>query len=305
MDIQILLWFQGLRTPFLNALNYGITLFAEEAVLLVVLCVMYWCIHKKNALYIIFNFMAGMLVNNALKVSFCVERPWVRDARIDPYEKALGSATGYSFPSGHTACATSVYGSFALLSWNKRKWLSALLIVLTLLIGISRMYVGVHTPQDVLVSLAVGIVLIFAVRVGQRWLEAHPEKDTWVLVGCVILGLALSLYTYYKPYTEGTDRALLYDAHKTAGALAGLGVAWFVERRWVKFAEKAPLWFQIVKVVVGIAGILAVRSLLKPVCIALVGEELGGGLRYFVLILWAICLWPLCFKKLQAKVCKG
>ena len=305
MDIQVLLWFQNLRTPLLNALNYGITLLAEEAVLLVVLSVLYWCVHKKNALFIIFNFLAGMVVNSALKVSFCVQRPWVRDARIVPYEKAFDTATGYSFPSGHVACATSVYGSFALFAWNKRRWVSAAMIAVTLLVAVARMYVGVHTLQDVVVSLVVGAAMILATHVGQRWLEAHPEKDVWLLGGMLALALALVLYTYYKPYPLGTDRTLLTDTHKTAGALAGLAVGWFVERRWINFSVKAPLWFQAVKVAGGIAGILAVRALLKPVCIALAGEEIGSALRYFILLIWAMGLWPLLFKAILRKIDGG
>lgn len=302
MDIQILLWFQSLRAPLLDAINFGITLLGEDAVLLVLICVMYWCLHKKNALFIIFNFFAGVFVNNALKITFCTPRPWLRDARIRPYEKALGTATGYSFPSGHVACAASVYGGLALLSWRKRKWLSWALIALTLLIGVSRMYVGVHTPQDVLVSLALGALLIFAVRAAQRWLERRPERDVWALAGILAASLALLLYTYGKPYPAGSDRALLDDAYKTAGSLAGMGCGWFVERRWIRFDVRAPGWFQAVKAVVGLLGIIAARLLLKPVCLALVGEEFAGALRYFLLVLWAVCLWPLAFSRLQRKL---
>lgn len=302
MDIQILLWFQNLRSPILNALNDFITLFAEEAVLLVLLCVIYWCLNKKSAQFIIFNFMAAVSVNNVLKVAFCVPRPWLRDARVQPYEKALDTATGFSFPSGHAACATSVYGSFALLSWGKRRWLSGLLTALTLLVCVARMYAGVHTLQDVVVSLVLGVIFIFMVRAGLRGLERHPERDTWVLVGSLVLAVAMLLYTYFKPYPADVDRELLQDTYKTAGALGGLGIAWFAERRWVKFDEKAPLWFQIVKLVVGIAGILALRALLKPVCVAVFGAEFAGAVRYFAIILWAIWLWPLAFKKIQARL---
>ena len=109
------------------------------------------------------------------------------------------------------ACATSVYGSFALFAWNKRRWVSAVMIAVTLLVAVARMYVGVHTPQDVVVSLVVGAAMILATRAGQRWLEAHPEKDVWLLGGMLALALALVLYTYYKPYPAGTDRALAWS----------------------------------------------------------------------------------------------
>ena len=299
MDVNIMLWFQGLRSSLLNALGYGITVLAEDAVLLLVICALYWCFSKRTALYVIFSYLSGMLFNSFLKVGFCVARPWLRDSRIVPYEKAIPTATGFSFPSGHMACATAVYGGFALLLWDRKRWASWLMLLLALLIGVSRVYLGVHTPQDVVVSLAAGVILLFVVRAAMRGLDKRPERDVWVLAACLAGALALLLYTHLKPYPEGTDRELLQDSYKTAGALAGMGVGWFLERRFVLFDTHAAWWLQAVKLACGILGILAMRSLLKSVCIALVGAEFGGALRYCLILLWAIWLWPLLFSRLQ------
>ena len=293
MDIQILLWLQNLRNPVFNAINFAITLLADEAVLLVLLCGMYWCWSKRNAAFLAFNFFAGMVVNSFLKITCCVPRPWVRDARIVPYGDAIESATGYSFPSGHTACGTAVYGGFALLA--KKKWLSWAMVILAVLIGFSRMYLGVHTPQDVLVSLAVGFALLFAVRKGLDEIEKRPGLDVRVLLGGLVLAAALALYAGLKPYPADATPELIEDTYKTAGALMGMLLGWFMERRFVKFDEKAVIFWQIVKVIGGIAGILAVKALLKPVFVAVAGDAVGGMLRYCLMVLWAIWLWPALF----------
>ena len=296
LDIEILLWLQNLRNPVLNAVNFGITLLADEAVLLVLLCGLYWCWSKKSAVFLIFNFFAGMVVNSFLKITCCVPRPWVRDARIVPYGDAIESATGYSFPSGHTACGTAVYGGFALLA--KKKWLSRAMVIVALLIGFSRMYLGVHTPQDVLVSLGVGFALLPVVKACLEAVEKRPQLDVYVLSGGLVLAAALALYTGLKSYPPDATHELIEDTYKTAGALAGMSVGWFMERRFVKFEEKAaPVW-QIAKIIGGVAGILAVKSLLKPVFIAVAGEAAGGMLRYCLMVLWAVWLWPMLFSKL-------
>jgi len=293
LDIEILLLLQNLRNPFLNALNFGVTLLADEAVLLVLLCGMYWCWSKKSAVFLVFNFFAGMVVNSFLKITCCVPRPWVRDARIVPYGDAIESATGYSFPSGHTACGTAVYGGFALLA--KKKWLSWAMVILAVLIGFSRMYLGVHTPQDVLVSLAVGFALLFAVRKGLDAIEKRPGLDVRVLLGGLVLAAALALYAGLKPYPTDATHALIEDTYKTAGALAGMSLGWFMERRFVNFEAKAPVVWQIVKLLGGVAGVLVVKSLLKPVFVAVAGDAVGGMLRYCLMVLWAIWLWPALF----------
>ena len=75
----------------------------------------------------------------------------------------------------------------------------------------------------------------------------------------------------------------------------GMLLGWFMERRFVKFDEKAVIFWQIVKVIGGIAGILAVKALLKPVFVAVAGDAVGGMLRYCLMVLWAIWLWPALF----------
>lgn len=100
------------------------------------------------------------IFNQFLKNTFCVYRPWIRDSRIEPVSGAKSGATGYSFPSGHTASSTGVYGSLGIFCRKNYKLISIFSFILIFLIMFSRNWLGVHTPQDVIVAFLCGFVLI-------------------------------------------------------------------------------------------------------------------------------------------------
>ena len=163
MDIEYLLLLQkfreatnGILTPFLENLS----LFAV-AWLFVIPTFIYWCTDKKAGLYTLFSYYAAIAANAAVKLTACVYRPWIRDARIVPAGDAIATATGYSFPSGHTSTAVPIYGGLAVTFGKKHREISAVCVILALLTMFSRNYLGVHTPQDVLVGCAIGCLSLF------------------------------------------------------------------------------------------------------------------------------------------------
>ena len=116
MDIAYLLFLQNLRTItcgiFDSAFLY-ITTLGEDFTLMVWVCGIYWCVDKAAGIYLMFNFHIANFANQLIKITACVYRPWIRDKRVIPLEAAKGAATGYSFPSGHTAKAVGVWGGLA------------------------------------------------------------------------------------------------------------------------------------------------------------------------------------------------
>lgn len=121
MDIDILLVLQGFRDSADGALGNGLTDFfskmtfwGELNTVLVVLAVVYWCVSKDFGTYLMMGWSGTRMLNGFLKVTACVYRPWIRDARIVPNEKAIVSATEYSFPSGHSMNGASVFGGVAI-----------------------------------------------------------------------------------------------------------------------------------------------------------------------------------------------
>ena len=177
MDIAYLLFLQDFRqsiqdigTPFLQ----GVSLFSISYLFLIPIFI-YWCISKRSGLYIWASFCVAYALNAVLKLTVCAYRPWIRDPRIIPAGNAIATAGGYSFPSGHTISSGTLYGGLAVSAWKKMRWISVLCVVMILLTGFSRNYLGVHTPQDVLVGLAESCLVLWGMAAVLRYTDEHPE----------------------------------------------------------------------------------------------------------------------------------
>ncbi len=243
MDIQLLLRLQELRGSFLDSVLLEVTDFVVSPVMYIFVAVLYWCFSKGTATYIAMNLSSGMLINQLLKNIFCIYRPWIRNPKVVPLEAAKEGATGYSFPSGHTQIAASEFLSIA--RWQKKRiWLVGICIFMTLLVMFTRMYLGVHTLQDVLASLLVSIVIIFANAKLLSWVDGGEKRDLIVLVIGLVLAAAMLIFTALKPYptdytAEGNllvDPAyMITDCYAAAGCVSGFLIGWFLERRFIRF----------------------------------------------------------------------
>lgn len=113
MDIEILLALQQFREGtggFLADFLSKMTFLGELYTAPVIMAVVYWCVSKDFGTYLLLGWSGNRIVNGALKVTACAYRPWIRDARIVPYGNSINTATGYSFPSGHSMNAATVFG---------------------------------------------------------------------------------------------------------------------------------------------------------------------------------------------------
>lgn len=297
MDIDILVWLAGLRGAWSDAFFGAITRLGGEIPIIAIACLVYWCLSKRAGDRLLLTLFSGILVNQFLKLTFCVARPWVRSTRVTPVESAVEEATGYSFPSGHTANAVAGYGGLAREK-RMRKYAWALW-ALVALIAFSRCYLGVHTPQDVLVSLAIGVILLFCMERLARALERKPALDAYIALTGVLLALALAAYALFKPYPDGADDAYRADAMKLAGGAAGLFAGWLIERRRVGFTMPASFLRGAMRFILGMGLILGVMVGLKSPLNSLLGALAGGFTRYALVGLAATALWPWLFTKVR------
>ena len=158
--MEFLRFLESIRTPVGDALMSFITLFGEETLFIVLALVFFWCIDKRRGYYLLFTGFTGLIGVQILKMSFRIPRPEVLDPNLTIVESAREAATGYSFPSGHTQCASALWGGMARTA--KKRALQIGGVVLAFLVGFSRMYLGVHTPLDVGVSLGIAAIIICA-----------------------------------------------------------------------------------------------------------------------------------------------
>ena len=298
--MSLLYFLESIRNPVLDAFFSFITKFGEETVFMVAALIIFWCINKYHGYYILSIGFMGTVINQFLKITCRIPRPWVKDPSFTIVESARAEATGYSFPSGHTQSSVSTFGGIAKTS--KLSWIKVLSIILSVLVPISRMYLGVHTPQDVLVSVVVALVLIFGFHPIIKKSE-NDHKYMWWLI-CVMLIISIANLLYVTKYNFPTDvdinnlQSAIKNAYKLFGAILGIVVVYYFDSKYIDFKTEAPLLGQILKVVFGLIVMLAIKEGLKPVFNALGIEHpiIMQSFRYFMLVVVAGNLWPLTFK---------
>lgn len=296
--MNLLYLLERIRTPFLDKLFSAITLLGGETLFLAVSITVLWCVSKRQGYYLLSVGFFGIQINQFLKLLFRIPRPWVRDPNFTIVESARAGADGYSFPSGHTQNVCAILGCPARST--KSRALRIFLVLLILLTAFSRMYLGVHTLADVGVSLLIGGALVFGLYPVFMKNAGKPGWMYAVLAVLTALSAALVLFVELTPWQEDIDPYNLSSGMKNSYLLLGcsLGalVSYHFERKYIRYEEKAPLWAQVLKALVGLALVLALKAGLKPICSLLLGgHDSATALRYFLLVVFILCVWPLTF----------
>lgn len=248
----------------------------------------------------------GTIANQFLKLLCRVPRPWVLDPNFTILEQAREAATGFSFPSGHSTSAVGTFGAIAVGSENR--WVKRVCIAVCILVPFSRMYVGVHTPYDVLAGAATALIMIYLLRNMPKGVQ--PVR-MWTYLGILmVMAVGLLVFDQQYPFEIAEDQLINLEsgqknAYTMMGCILGLMVGYPLERRFVNFSTKAVWWAQILKVVLGLAVVLAVKSGLKaPLDALFAGHMAARAVRYALIVIVAGCVWPMSFKwfeKLGAK----
>lgn len=300
--MDILYALEKIRTPFWDGVMSAVTQLGGEVIFIVAAVVVFWCVSKWEGYYLMTIAFCGTVLNQFLKLICRVPRPWVRDPNFTIVESARAEATGYSFPSGHTQNAIGLFGGMA--RWGGRRWVRLGLTVLALVIAFSRMYLGVHTPADVGVSLVLAAALVLGLYPLMRRAQEKPRYMGYVLAAMLVVSGAFVVFVETCGFPADMDAENLAsgigNAWKMLGAVAGMTLAWLLDRRYIHFETQAVWWVQVIKVAVGMALLLAIKSGLKAPLLALLGHEgLAGGVRYFLLVLVAGAVWPLVFRPMS------
>jgi len=232
-SVPFLVWLQGWRSGLLDGGMTSMSWLGREYFYLLLFPFLYWCVNKRWGVWAAFGLVGSTYAGEYLKWLFKLPRP------PSPPVQRLWPETSPGFVSTHAAPAVGVWGT---LAWQvRRRWFTLLAITLAFLIGVSRLYLGVHYPADVVGGWLVGLVVMIIVV---KWLPGVERKvDVWPLwaqVGGVLL-LALVLLAIFPTNWQGQRPA--EAGVLNAGVLTGFlcGLIW--DRRRLHFQATGP-WSQ-------------------------------------------------------------
>ena len=304
--MSFLYFLEGLRNPVLDFLFSVITLCGEETVFMAIGMIVFWCVNKHDGYYLLCVGFIGTLLNQFLKMMFRIPRPWVKDPSFTIVESAREAATGYSFPSGHTQTSVGLFGGLALR--YRQTALRVVSLVLCVLVPLSRLYLGVHTPLDVLVSTAIALGLIFGLSPLFKKASESPKTMYAILFSLTALMAVylcfISLFRFpesvYLPENVGNLVSAQKNGFTLMGCILGLLVVYTVDLKWTHFETGATLLGQIIKVVGGLALVLAAKELLRfPLDAILPKDSWARLIRYFLMVIVGGVLWPMSFSRIS------
>ena len=260
--IEFIVAVQVIRSPLLDAFFQGVTFLGDAEFYLLLAPIFIWCVDYRLGARLGVVFLASSYLNAFVKNLLAQPRP----CALEP-EVCVVEAEGHGLPSGHSQNAVVFWGIIA--HWVGQAWAWAVAILLMVLIGFSRVYLGVHFLTDVLAGWAIGIVILaifiaFDARI-ESWLGSLS------LTVQLALALAIPLLLLALHPTEVTVQI--------AGALMGLAIGIALTMRYLKYDAGGPLWKRAARFLVGVAIVAAIFFGLRLVFPA-EGESLHGPFRY-------------------------
>ncbi|WP_419725170.1 phosphatase PAP2 family protein [Terrisporobacter petrolearius] len=298
-QLDILMYLQSIRNELLTGIFTFFTICTEVPVITVLTGVIYWCINKKAGQRTLFALCGSLNINAGVKNYVKMPRPIGTDGL---QSLRIETATGYSFPSGHTQTSTTFWTSMMYLF--RKSWIYIIGILMIIGAGISRLYLGVHWPMDVIVAWGFGIILSIVFIKLFDYID--DSKNYYILV---VFMLIFGVCTYFI----GGE-----DLYKMFGLYTGFALGYMVEDTFINFStenetrrknifakktsKNENLGKKILRFVVGIISLLAVYLLLNYVQDTLIvnkSEEIINiikYLKYTIVVFWGVAGAPALFK---------
>lgn len=273
-QIQMLTFLEMHRNDFFTLIFTCLSIFAEKTFLVAVLSILYWCIDKNKskrlAWFVLFSAVGNGVVKNIVRMPRPYEVAGIKPLYVE-------TATSYSFPSGHTQTATSFWAGTMLILRTK-----ASVIVGSIIIGLtalSRLYLGVHWPMDVLGAIAFGLICIYFAN---QLLDETAEMTKWHVLGSSILCFIMLI-------TKGDE-----DLYNAVAALWGFCIGCYFEQQYIQYEITHELKKNSFRIIIGIVGIVVIYIGMGRL---LPDVKIIGMLKNALIMFWIIAGAPFMFKK--------
>ncbi len=270
----------------------------------------YWCINKQMGKHLIFLLAISDIFNSFAKHGLRQPRPYWFDGSL-----GLDEENSYGIPSGHAQAATVMY--LFLGFWLRRSWVWVLCLLMIVLMGVSRIYLGVHFVHDVLAGAAIALLVLIGYFIWQRSMYERfrnrilGQRVMFVFVLTFFLGLiyAIIRLAMGAPDLDGewvqfitvAETESVENVATAFGTLLGLGLGFILEISWVRFKEQGPVWKKVMRYVLGMAGaaalVFGLRAVLptEPLWLAIPLRII----RYFLASFWVAYWAPALFVRLR------
>jgi len=252
-----------------------VTMTGEEYFYILAAAIIFWCINKKFGYKLGFALLTSTIINIAFKDIFNTSRPigvpGIRSIRIE-------TATGPSFPSGHTQGSATFW--ISCIIQVRKRWIYIVGILAIILMGYSRLYLGLHYPIDVFGGIVIAIIWTF---ISNYIFEYTQEtKRIWILFAIILPFLIGMIYFREKSY------------YTIVGTVLGFYIGYILESKYVQYDVRNTRVKQLIKLVFGIGILIIFKSTLKVI---LPVNIFSDFLRYFIVGLWITVGAPFLFEK--------
>lgn len=281
-------WNDALRTILANS-TYAFRFITELGGTLIYLAIfftIYWGINKNFARNLLMVYVASNFINFYAKSLIGNERP----PESNWY---LISASHLSTPSGHAQSSSVFWGYTAIKSRRMAMWIISISIII--LVGLSRIYLGVHWFGDVLTGWLFGIILL-----NIAWILELQIKTTERKYNKTIVYLSLALFGFIVMILTESFLQIDYNFGSPGGQMIGLGLGFAIEDRYVKFDVSKNIekfWKIILRIFIGIVLIAIVYLMIY----LLIDTDIYwmNAIHYIITLFLGIVIWPVIFKKLN------
>lgn len=297
------------------------TSLGSETFFLLIAPAIYWCIRPDIGLRLGIYLSVSAGVNSLLKLVFHDPRPYWIDRKINP----LAAESSFGMPSGHAQNSVVVWGALAYSLKATWTWIVALLLMLA--IGLSRVYLGVHSWDEVIVGWVIGAVLLWGLIMLEPlviiWLKKHSPvqqiaaaafvSGLFILLLLVIqsifsgwelpqewIGNAAAAFPNIVPINPTSPSGTVSNAAIFFGLASG--AIWMYHRGG--FRPEGAWWHLLLRYLIGLFGVLVIWYGLDKVFPS--GEDIVSlafrYLRYALIGIWISGLAPYIFIKLNLAV---
>ena len=277
--------------PWAELFFRGVTVLGSEYFYVVLIAIWFWAVDKRGSILAVFVLIVSFVSNYWLKIIFKNPRPPVTNWLSGVH------ASNYSLPSAHAQNSVVIWGWVGLKS--RSWWMGVLSLALIGLVGLSRVYIGVHWLGDVVAGWAVGILILIAMWKLEEPIHSFLSKYNPNLqyLGLVIFGLGAMILT--EALSPVTAVGLAANFGPSGGLIIGLGIGLALEKRYVNFEitpKQGEKWRTALRVILGLIIVFAFAaslSLMFPE-----GVYWMCAIQYALVTISVIFIWPFLFKKL-------